>query len=405
MSSAAYVRELDRRFKICPFDENHLIERTRFHSHLIKCKKNHEKSNLVMCPYDGSEYIAPEMMAQHLLVCKKKDLMLMPTESIRDRNLDMDRSLRKIHVTSTEDEKDWDLDDDYMSKDHKDVKESLNKIEETKRSMQPFYENAYGAVLTVGRGSALSHLGALPVSGGRTLALSPSIPKTRGRVPGIEEKKYDEFNVEEKLDDEGNYDDAEVEEDDDDDDDDDDEDSSVDNESFWNHYTDINLPSQQQNQDKVKGVRNSLPSTPSRGQEEEKNISSDAKKDLYDTALANKIVARRGFGRGFSRFLENPPKYEEETKPTTLEVEEDKGKFSYDNIDKMLENISFRPSKASQNGYSTEEEKEDLETASSLSQSVSSTESRSPPRRSQNVSKTNFKSGLPPCLLRRMNQN
>ncbi len=53
----------------CPFDENHVMSRTRFQFHVINCKQEHMTSNHIECPYNSLHIMLKEHYNKHVEVC------------------------------------------------------------------------------------------------------------------------------------------------------------------------------------------------------------------------------------------------------------------------------------------------------------------------------------------------
>lgn len=53
----------------CPFDPVHVMNFSKFHSHIVKCRKRFPNDKRKPCPYNFSEFIDPEKMAEHVEEC------------------------------------------------------------------------------------------------------------------------------------------------------------------------------------------------------------------------------------------------------------------------------------------------------------------------------------------------
>lgn len=48
---------------VCPYNKAHVILKSRFMTHLIKCEKNYPDSELIKCPFDTSHRVMPDELA------------------------------------------------------------------------------------------------------------------------------------------------------------------------------------------------------------------------------------------------------------------------------------------------------------------------------------------------------
>ncbi|XP_049544688.1 gametocyte-specific factor 1 homolog [Anopheles darlingi] len=59
----------------CPFNPAHLLAGESMQKHLLKCKKQHKSSNLIVCPFNQTHYIRKSEYAQHIKVCPDRILI------------------------------------------------------------------------------------------------------------------------------------------------------------------------------------------------------------------------------------------------------------------------------------------------------------------------------------------
>lgn len=77
------VRDPNDELVKCPFDDAHIILRSRIHYHLVRCRKKHPNSTKIVCPYDATEYLEPENFEAHLKECKRRDIILTVQNKVR----------------------------------------------------------------------------------------------------------------------------------------------------------------------------------------------------------------------------------------------------------------------------------------------------------------------------------
>lgn len=54
---------------VCPFDPVHVIRWKRFFTHVLKCEKQHPRSNLRRCRFFALHYVPAEQLEEHLTEC------------------------------------------------------------------------------------------------------------------------------------------------------------------------------------------------------------------------------------------------------------------------------------------------------------------------------------------------
>lgn len=54
----------------CPYDNNHLMKKTKYHGHLIKCMKQHPE--LAICVYNAGHRMSKKDMEAHIDICDSK---------------------------------------------------------------------------------------------------------------------------------------------------------------------------------------------------------------------------------------------------------------------------------------------------------------------------------------------
>lgn len=111
------VRDPNDELMKCPFNENHIILRSRIHYHLVKCRRKHLNSTKIQCPYDATEYLEPENFEQHLRECKSKTAVLNVQHSLRDMletksHGDLTPTPFHMPVEKLDSSEMWDNDDD-----------------------------------------------------------------------------------------------------------------------------------------------------------------------------------------------------------------------------------------------------------------------------------------------------
>nr|CAB3261306.1 uncharacterized protein LOC100176891 [Phallusia mammillata] len=81
MSSDVYVyqqnmqqTDKDELF-VCPYDPVHRITAKRFVRHILKCQKNHPKSNKKICPFNARHIIPKPELQMHISMCPDKRLL------------------------------------------------------------------------------------------------------------------------------------------------------------------------------------------------------------------------------------------------------------------------------------------------------------------------------------------
>lgn len=57
---------------VCPYDRNHLIDRSRFQNHIVKCRKNFPPGYMDSCPYNATHIMPPSELEQHINSCSDK---------------------------------------------------------------------------------------------------------------------------------------------------------------------------------------------------------------------------------------------------------------------------------------------------------------------------------------------
>jgi hypothetical protein len=65
-----YVQDQNA-FLICPYDSNHRIRGSTWHTHIIKCKKVNAEiaKDFEKCPFTGAHIIHKSEMAEHIIAC------------------------------------------------------------------------------------------------------------------------------------------------------------------------------------------------------------------------------------------------------------------------------------------------------------------------------------------------
>uniref|UniRef100_A0A182S2M0 CHHC U11-48K-type domain-containing protein n=1 Tax=Anopheles funestus TaxID=62324 RepID=A0A182S2M0_ANOFN len=55
---------------ICPYDKSHIIVRHRMPYHLVKCKKHHDKAQMMeSCPFNAMHVVLKTDMKEHIGKC------------------------------------------------------------------------------------------------------------------------------------------------------------------------------------------------------------------------------------------------------------------------------------------------------------------------------------------------
>lgn len=62
----------DDSFECCPYNAAHRIKRSRFHTHIIKCRENYQTDKQV-CPFNARHYISKSEFQKHLSTCPDKE--------------------------------------------------------------------------------------------------------------------------------------------------------------------------------------------------------------------------------------------------------------------------------------------------------------------------------------------
>lgn len=59
----------------CPFNPAHLIPAESMQRHLLKCRKQHKSSGMLVCPFNQTHYLKTQEYAQHIKTCRDRILI------------------------------------------------------------------------------------------------------------------------------------------------------------------------------------------------------------------------------------------------------------------------------------------------------------------------------------------
>ncbi|XP_050098085.1 gametocyte-specific factor 1 homolog [Anopheles aquasalis] len=59
----------------CPFNPAHLIPAESMQKHLLKCRKQHKSSSMVICPFNQTHYLHTREYAKHIKTCPDRILI------------------------------------------------------------------------------------------------------------------------------------------------------------------------------------------------------------------------------------------------------------------------------------------------------------------------------------------
>lgn len=59
----------------CPYDKNHIIAKTRFQRHLVKCEKNFPSDYMCICPYNATHRFVKSEMQEHINTCSVRKIV------------------------------------------------------------------------------------------------------------------------------------------------------------------------------------------------------------------------------------------------------------------------------------------------------------------------------------------
>ena len=60
---------------ICPYNENHLIFKSRLQKHIVKCEKNYPEHYKVMCPYNATHRLFKNQLEEHIITCPTRNVL------------------------------------------------------------------------------------------------------------------------------------------------------------------------------------------------------------------------------------------------------------------------------------------------------------------------------------------
>ncbi|XP_004524982.1 gametocyte-specific factor 1 homolog [Ceratitis capitata] len=59
-------------YEQCPYDISHTILKSRFQVHLVRCRKNHKKVQMVTCPFNNSHILHQPELDWHVKTCPNR---------------------------------------------------------------------------------------------------------------------------------------------------------------------------------------------------------------------------------------------------------------------------------------------------------------------------------------------
>ncbi|XP_076648892.1 uncharacterized protein LOC143356799 [Halictus rubicundus] len=99
----------------CPYNNLHLIARSRLQKHIVKCEKNYPEHYKIMCPFDATHRLDKSELEEHIMTCPtRKGLDSEMNQEVRNHgymNFPMPSEISST-VDCTEN---WDLDMDNDS--------------------------------------------------------------------------------------------------------------------------------------------------------------------------------------------------------------------------------------------------------------------------------------------------
>ncbi|XP_076670548.1 uncharacterized protein LOC143369924 [Andrena cerasifolii] len=60
---------------ICPYDEKHLIFKSRLQKHIVKCEKKYPEHYKVMCPYNATHRLFKSQLEEHIITCPTRNVL------------------------------------------------------------------------------------------------------------------------------------------------------------------------------------------------------------------------------------------------------------------------------------------------------------------------------------------
>ena len=60
---------------ICPYNEKHLIFKSRLQKHIVKCEKKYPEHYKVMCPYNATHRLFKSQLEEHVITCPTRNVL------------------------------------------------------------------------------------------------------------------------------------------------------------------------------------------------------------------------------------------------------------------------------------------------------------------------------------------
>ena len=60
---------------ICPYDQKHLIFKSRLQKHIVKCEKKYPEHYKVMCPYNATHRLFKSQLEEHIITCPTRNVL------------------------------------------------------------------------------------------------------------------------------------------------------------------------------------------------------------------------------------------------------------------------------------------------------------------------------------------
>jgi hypothetical protein len=92
----------------CPYNQSHMILKSRMQGHIVKCMRNYPTANKVTCPFNAIHHVDKLDYQYHVTTCPDRRIIEGYKYQIRDSEHG-DTSLAPYHQPSLPaDEEDWD---------------------------------------------------------------------------------------------------------------------------------------------------------------------------------------------------------------------------------------------------------------------------------------------------------
>ncbi|XP_003699311.1 uncharacterized protein LOC100880662 [Megachile rotundata] len=60
---------------ICPYNNKHVIVRSRLQNHIVKCEKNYPEHYKIMCPYNATHRLFKNELTEHIITCSTRNVL------------------------------------------------------------------------------------------------------------------------------------------------------------------------------------------------------------------------------------------------------------------------------------------------------------------------------------------